>query len=124
MWNLTNATACSSGPGRTKVEHDGAIHCRLGCLALLITAATAALGAAPTRPRVFCLSPQALAQAKSQAVAKDETLRLASEKLRKDAQSALKAGPFSVVDSIFLRSRMDYYAISFERLTDGRWSRR
>lgn len=67
--------------------------------ALLITAATAVLGAAPIRPRVFCLSPQALVQAKARAAAKDETLAPALEKLRKDAQSALKAGPFSVVDN-------------------------
>jgi hypothetical protein len=66
---------------------------------LLIAATTAAVGADTTFPRVFCLPPQALAQAKARAAAKDEALTPALEKLRKDAKSALKAGPFSVVDN-------------------------
>lgn len=67
--------------------------------ASLITATTAALGAAPDLPRVFCLSPQDLAQAKALAAAKNEALRPALEKLRREAKSALKAGPFTVVDN-------------------------
>ena len=67
--------------------------------AILITAATTAFGAAPDLPRVFCLSPQTLVNAKTRAAAKDETLLPALEKLRKEAKSALKAGPFSVVDN-------------------------
>ena len=66
---------------------------------LLITTATAVLGAVPARPRVFCLSARAMAHAKASAAAQDETLVPALEKLRQDAQSALKAGPFSVVDN-------------------------
>lgn len=48
---------------------------------------------------MFCLSPQALAQTKSRAAAKNETRPSALEKLRKDAPSALEAGTFSVVDN-------------------------
>ena len=66
---------------------------------LLIAATTAAVGADTTLPRVFCLSPQALAQAKARAAAKDEALTPALEKRRKEAKSAMKAGPFSVVDN-------------------------
>ena len=74
------------------------IACGTAC-AILITVATTALGAALDAPRVFCLSPQTLAKAKTRAAAKDEALRPALEKLRKEAKSALKAGPFSVVDN-------------------------
>ncbi len=56
-------------------------------------------GNEPPLPRVFCMSPQALAKAKAGVMAGDETLRPAMDRLRKNAAAALKAGPFSVIDN-------------------------
>lgn len=66
-------------------------------LALPTTAPRFALG--DDLPRVFCMSPQTLANARTRAKAPSETLRPAVERLRREAAAALKAGPFSVVDN-------------------------
>lgn len=49
-------------------------------------------------PRVFCLSPIKLAKSKARVISGDESLRPAMESLRTEADEALKAGPFSVMD--------------------------
>jgi hypothetical protein len=70
-------------------------------LVVLVAAAGVSVvyGGVPAQPRVFCLSAQALAKAKTQAAAGDPDLRPALERLCRDAARALKAGPFSVVDN-------------------------
>jgi hypothetical protein len=68
-------------------------------LASVTVGGAAASAADPALPRVFCMPPRALAQAQARVVAKDEALRPALDRLRRDATSALKAGPFSVVDN-------------------------
>ena len=50
------------------------------------------------RPRVFCLSPVKLAESKTRVRQGDESLQPAMERLRTQADEALKAGPFSVMD--------------------------
>jgi hypothetical protein len=49
-------------------------------------------------PRVFCLSPVKLAESKVRVRQADKSLEPAMEKLRMEADEALKAGPFSVMD--------------------------
>jgi len=49
-------------------------------------------------PRVFCLNPAILAKSKARVISGNESLRPAMEKLRTEADEALKAGPFSVMD--------------------------
>ncbi len=49
-------------------------------------------------PRVFCLNPVKLAKSKSRVISGDKSLRPAMESLRTEADEALKAGPFSVMD--------------------------
>jgi len=49
-------------------------------------------------PRVFCLSPAKLAESKARVRQADKSLQPAMEKLRTEADEALKAGPFSVMD--------------------------
>jgi hypothetical protein len=49
-------------------------------------------------PRIFCLNPIKLAESKARVVVGDESLQPAMEKLRTEADEALKAGPFSVMD--------------------------
>ncbi|MGD8500410.1 MAG: alginate lyase family protein [Phycisphaerales bacterium] len=49
-------------------------------------------------PRVFCLVPNKLAESKARVVDGAESLRPAMERLRTEADEALKAGPFSVMD--------------------------
>ena len=49
-------------------------------------------------PRVFCLNPAKLAESKARLARGDESLRVAMKKLRAEADEALKAGPFSVMD--------------------------
>ncbi|MCH7559187.1 MAG: hypothetical protein IIB56_17280 [Planctomycetes bacterium] len=49
-------------------------------------------------PRVFCLNPVKLAKSKSRVISGDKSLRPAMEALRTEADEALKAGPFSVMD--------------------------
>lgn len=66
--------------------------------ALAMLASRDSAGESP-RPRVFCLSAETLAKAKAAVAAGDAALKPALERLRKDAASALKAGPFSVVDN-------------------------
>jgi hypothetical protein len=66
---------------------------------LLIVPARSALSADAALPRVFCLSPQALARGKARIAALDEILRPAMDQLRSDAQAALKTKPPSVVDN-------------------------
>lgn len=48
--------------------------------------------------RVFCLDPVRLAQSKASVRRGDKSLQPALEKLRAEADDALKAGPFSVMD--------------------------
>ncbi len=50
--------------------------------------------------RVFCMRPQALAESKARVARGDEALNPALEALVRDADTALKAGPFSVMDKI------------------------
>jgi len=49
-------------------------------------------------PRVFCLSPTKLAESKARLARGDESLQLAMKRLQAEADEALKAGPFSVMD--------------------------
>jgi hypothetical protein len=49
-------------------------------------------------PRVFCLNPVKLAKSKIRVISGDKSLRPAMEVLRTEADKALKAGPFSVMD--------------------------
>ncbi len=49
-------------------------------------------------PRVFCLNPALLAKSKSRVVGGDKSLRPAMKLLRTEADEALKASPFSVMD--------------------------
>lgn len=70
----------------------------LGVLVLAVAAETAC-GSELPGPPVFCMSPEALAKAKAGVMARDEAVRPAMERLRKDATAALKAGPFSVVEN-------------------------
>jgi hypothetical protein len=49
-------------------------------------------------PRVFCLNPVKLAKSKSRVISGDKSLRPAMELLRTEADEALRAGPFSVMD--------------------------
>ena len=49
-------------------------------------------------PRVFCLDPVRLAKSKRRVTAGDKSLRPAIERLQAEAEEALKAGPFSVMD--------------------------
>jgi len=49
-------------------------------------------------PRVFCLNPVKLAKSKSRVISGDKSLRPTVEALRTEADEALKAGPFSVMD--------------------------
>jgi hypothetical protein len=49
-------------------------------------------------PRVFCCDPDGLAKAKSRVAAGDPSLKPALERLRREADKALEAGPFSVMD--------------------------
>jgi len=49
-------------------------------------------------PRVFCLNPVKLATSKSRVISGDKSLRPAMESLRTEADEALKAGHFSVMD--------------------------
>ncbi len=49
-------------------------------------------------PRVFCLSPVKLAESKARVRQADKSLQPAMEKLRTEADEALRAGPFSVMD--------------------------
>ncbi len=49
-------------------------------------------------PRVFCLNPAVLATSKIRVIGGDKSLRPAMESLRTEADEALKAGPFSVMD--------------------------
>jgi hypothetical protein len=49
-------------------------------------------------PRVFCLNPAKLAESEARLARGDESLQPAMKKLRAEADEALKAGPFSVMD--------------------------
>lgn len=49
-------------------------------------------------PRVFCLNPAKLAQSKARLARGGESLQPVMNKLRAEADEALKAGPFSVMD--------------------------
>ncbi|MHC4425945.1 MAG: alginate lyase family protein [Planctomycetota bacterium] len=51
-------------------------------------------------PRVFCLIPIKLAESKARVVAGDDALQPAMKRLRMEADEALKAGPFSVMDKM------------------------
>jgi len=53
-------------------------------------------------PRVFCLSSIKLAKSKARVFSKDESLQPALERLRTEADEALKAGPFSVMDKTLI----------------------
>lgn len=61
-------------------------------------------------PRVFCLSPVKLARSKARVISnplgdasrRDELLRPAVERLQTEADEALKAGPFSVMDKTLI----------------------
>lgn len=68
----------------------------LAPLALAVVT-NAAAGSEPAGPPVISMWPQTLARAKAGVASGDEALRPAVERLRRDAASALKAGPFSVV---------------------------
>ena len=67
---------------------------------LLAATVAANAGAAPaaTPPRVFVLDAKALAANRARVAAGDKDLAAAVEALRKQADKALKAGPFSVMD--------------------------
>ncbi len=72
-----------------------------GCCLLLLSSlvmTAEAAETAPPLPRVFTLSPQRLAETKIRASTKDKSLQPAIDRLRKEADNALKAGPFSVVN--------------------------
>ena len=53
----------------------------------------------PSKPRLPTLWPEALAKAKARMAAGEKSLAPAVERLRKDAEAALKAKPLSVVDN-------------------------
>ena len=53
-------------------------------------------------PRVFTISPQAIATVQGRVRAEDESLKPALDRLHREAAKAVKAGPFSVMD----KSRM------------------
>ena len=71
--------------------------CWLLVMNSLVLTAEAALAALPF-PRVFTVSPQRLAETKSRVKANDKSLQPALDRLRREADNALKAGPFSVMD--------------------------
>ncbi|HEX6738685.1 MAG TPA: alginate lyase family protein, partial [Vicinamibacteria bacterium] len=64
---------------------------------MLLLALLAAVAAETPPPRVFRLDPQAIAQVRARALAKDPRLAPALERLRADAKQALTAGPFTVM---------------------------
>jgi hypothetical protein len=58
-------------------------------------------------PRVFCLNPRELDRAKVRVAGGDKSLQPALEKLIVEADQALKAGPFSVMDKTLTASSGD-----------------
>jgi hypothetical protein len=75
-------------------------HIVVGGYVLLAATVAASAGAAPAvaPPRVFVLDAQALAANRARVAAGDKLLADAVGDLRKQADKALKAGPFSVMD--------------------------
>ncbi|MCX5683716.1 MAG: alginate lyase family protein [Planctomycetota bacterium] len=75
-------------------------HIVVGACVLLVATVAAKAGAAPAAapPRVFVLDAQTLAANRARVAAGDKLLAPAVEDLRKQADKALKAGPFSVMD--------------------------
>ena len=75
-------------------------HIIFGACVLLAATVAANTEAAPaaTPPRVFVLDAKALAANRARVAAGDKDLAAAVEALRKQADKALKAGPFSVMD--------------------------
>ena len=62
------------------------------------TCAAAEKAPAASAPRVFILDAKVLAANRARVAAGDKDLAAAVEDLRKQADKALKAGPFSVMD--------------------------
>jgi hypothetical protein len=75
-------------------------HIVVGGYVLLAATVAASAGAASAAapPRVFVLNAKALAANRARVAAGDKLLAAAVEDLRKQADKALKAGPFSVMD--------------------------
>ncbi len=70
-----------------------------------------AVASEPSRPivRVFTISPQGLATFQARVQGGDKSLKPAVDRLRREAATALKAGPFSVMDKPRTPSSGDKY---------------
>jgi hypothetical protein len=84
-------------------------------LAVVETQAVAAQADAATPPRVFLLDARQLASAKARLREGDVGLSPAMQQLERDAQEALKAGPFSITDKSMMPpsgDRHDYMSMA------------
>src|SRR5678816_3004423 len=85
------------------------------CVTCLVVLTLSPFAVAGDGPRIFTSDPANLARAKEKFLAKDDKTREVVDDIRKDADKALKAKPFSVVDKDYLPpsgDKHDYASLS------------